>query len=174
MDADIGKHLINAIDQHMRIRIKYQGQLQMFNGMDIVQTRYYIKIHCGTYLRKALGNHSHLVADAKSKLYPIPYPADHAYTTKLDLAVPPATEAEQRRLSNEMKINYRQVIGLWIWPMIKCRPNISFNISKLSQSLANPAREHYEAIKHVSQYLAMTIDEGLYFWRDEPRMDLPM
>eukprot|EP00590_Aulacoseira_subarctica_P009283 CAMPEP_0172419932 /NCGR_PEP_ID=MMETSP1064-20121228/6327_1 /TAXON_ID=202472 /ORGANISM="Aulacoseira subarctica , Strain CCAP 1002/5" /LENGTH=1080 /DNA_ID=CAMNT_0013159633 /DNA_START=39 /DNA_END=3281 /DNA_ORIENTATION=+ len=174
MDADIGKQLIDAIDQHMRIRIKYQGQLQMFNGMDIVQTRYYIKIHCGTYLRKALGNHSHLVADAKSKLYPIPYPADHAYTTKLDTAVPPATEAEQRRLSNEMNINYRQVIGLWIWPMIKCRPDISFHISKLSQSLANPAREHYEAIKHVSQYLAMTIDEGLYFWRDEPRLDLPI
>jgi hypothetical protein len=72
-----------------------------------------------------------------------------------------------------MKINYRQVIGLWIWPMIKCRPDISFHISKLSQSLANPAKEHYEAIKLLSQYLAMTIEEGLYFWRDEPRMDLP-
>lgn len=174
LNEDIGKLLIDTIDQHMRIRIKYQGQLQMFNGMDIVQTRYYIKIHCGTYLRKTLGNHSHLVADAKSKLYPIPYPADHEYTTKLDTAVPPSTEADQCRLSTQMQINYCQVIGLWIWPMIKCRPDISFHISKLSQSLANPAKEHYEAIKHVSQYLAMTIEDGLYFWRDEPRMDLPV
>jgi len=169
----IGKALINNIDQHMRIRIKYQGQLTMFNGMDIVQTRHYIKIHCGTYLRKALGNHSYLVANAKSKTYPIPYPADHAFTTKLDTAVPPETEAAQRQLSQQMNINYRQVIGLWIWPMIKCRPDISFHISKLSQSLANPALEHYEALKLVSQYLAMTIEEGLYYWRDEPRMDLP-
>ena len=169
----IGKALINNIDQHMRIRIKYQGQLTMFNGMDIVQTRHYIKLHCGTYLRKALGNHGYLVANAKSKLHPIPYPADHSFTTTLDTAVPPATEAEQRQLSQKMNINYRQVIGLWIWPMIKCRPDISFHISKLSQSLANPALEHYEALKLVSQYLAMTIDEGLYFWRDAPRMDLP-
>jgi deoxyuridine 5'-triphosphate nucleotidohydrolase len=168
----IGKALIDNIDQYMRIRIKYQGQLTMFNGMDIVQTRHYIKLHCGTYLRKALGNHSYLVANAKSKVYPVPYPADHAFTTALDTAIPPATEAEQRQLSQHMNINYRQVIGLWIWPMIKCRPDVSFHISKLSQSLANPAKEHYEALKLVSQYLAMTIEEGLYFWRDKPRDDL--
>jgi hypothetical protein len=57
--------------------------------------------------------------------------------------------------------------------MIKCRPDILFHISKLSQSLANPAKEHYEAVKLVSQYLAMTIEEGFYFWHEKPRMDLP-
>ena len=65
---------------------------------------------------------ANLVADAKSKLYPILYPADHQCTTRLDTAIPPQTEAEQRSLSNRMQINYRQVVGLWIWPMIKCPP----------------------------------------------------
>lgn len=32
---------------------------------------------------------------------------------------------------------------------------------------------HYEAIKHLSQYLAMTTEDGLYFWRDTARTDLP-
>jgi hypothetical protein len=82
--------------------------------MDIVQTRHYIKLHCGTYLRKALGNHSYLVADARSKINPIPYPADHSFMTKLDTAVPRVTEADQRKLSSQMNINYRQVVGLWI------------------------------------------------------------
>ena len=131
MTEDIGKILINNIDQHLRIRIKYQGQLTMFNGMDIVQTHDYIKLHCGTYIKKALGNHSNLVTDAKTKPYPVPYPADHQYTTNLDTAIPPQTETEQQQLSKKMNINYRQVIGLWIWPMIKCRPDISFHISKL-------------------------------------------
>jgi hypothetical protein len=37
----------------------------------------------------------------------------------------------------------------------------------------NPAKNHYEALKQVSQFLAQMQDNGLYFWRDEPRMDLP-
>jgi hypothetical protein len=113
-NESIGQALINDIDQYMRIGIKYQGQLTMFNGMDIVQTRHYIKLHCGTYLRKALGNHSYLVADARSKINPIPYPVDHSFMTKLDTAVPRVTEADQRKLSSQMNINYRQVVGLWI------------------------------------------------------------
>jgi hypothetical protein len=83
---DIGHTLIDNIDQYFRIHIKYQGHLQMLNGMDIVQTRDYIKIHCGTYLRKALGNHRDLIADTKSKTYPVPYLADHDYTTILSVS----------------------------------------------------------------------------------------
>jgi hypothetical protein len=165
--------MIDAIDKHMHILIKYQGILQMYNGLDIEQTRYYIKLHCGTYIRKALGNHSHLVANARTSAQPLPYPADHNYTTQLDTAIGPESPQEQDALSTSMNMNYRQVIGMWIWPMIKCRPEISFHITKLSQSMAKPAKPHYEALKQVSQFLAQTQNDGLYFWRDEPRMDLP-
>jgi hypothetical protein len=51
----------------MHIQIKYQGVLQMYNGLDIKQTQYYIKIHCGTYICKALGNNSHLIVNAKAR-----------------------------------------------------------------------------------------------------------
>ncbi len=170
---NIGQAIIHDIDKHMRIPIKYQGILQMYNGLDIEQTRYYIKIHCGTYLRKALGNNSHLVTNSKLRYQPLPYPADHEYTMHLDTAVGPSTPYERDALTKTMNMNYRQVIGMWIWPMIKCRPEISFHITKLSQSMANPAQVHYEALKHVSQFLAQTIDDGLYFWRDEPKMGLP-
>jgi hypothetical protein len=57
--------------------------------------------------------------------------------------------------------------------MIKVRPDYSFHITKLSQGMANPNKPQYQAIRAVGDYLAHTIDDGLYFWRDKPREDLP-
>ena len=57
--------------------------------------------------------------------------------------------------------------------MVTCRPDISFPLIKLSQYSTNPAREHYEAIKHIFKYVKATINDGLYYWRSEPRPDLP-
>jgi hypothetical protein len=70
-------------------------------------------------------------------------------------------------------MHYRQLIGEFIWPMIKCRPDISFHITKLSQFMANPAEVHYQALRSVGFYLANTLDTGIYYWRDVPRQDLP-
>ncbi len=39
--ADI---LMNLIDNHLKIPIKRQGYLDMYNGVNIQKTRYYIKI----------------------------------------------------------------------------------------------------------------------------------
>jgi hypothetical protein len=72
-----------------------------------------------------------------------------------------------------MKLHYRQAVGLLIWPMVKCCPDYSFHITKLSQVLSNPARPHYEAIRSLADYLAATITDGIYFWCQEPRQDLP-
>jgi dUTP pyrophosphatase len=50
--AESAKNLMNIIDGHVRISIKHLGLLTLFNGMDILQTKYYIKLHCATYLAK--------------------------------------------------------------------------------------------------------------------------
>jgi hypothetical protein len=91
---------------YLWICIKYQGKLEIFNGMDILQAKHYIKMHCGTYLWKALGNHTYLLENAKSKTYPVPYLANLAYTTQQDTAVPPTSETDQAKFHKEMNINY--------------------------------------------------------------------
>ncbi len=168
---DIGKQIVNDIDAHLRIRIKYLGVLTMFNGMDITQTRHYLKIHCTTYLTKIIQQHNW--QEQTPKAYPIPYPADNAYSKALDLAQPPETVQLQKQLSTNYAMHYRQIIGEFIWPMIKCRPDISFHITKLSQFMANPAEAHYQALRQIASYLANTLDHGIYYWRDKPRQDLP-
>jgi hypothetical protein len=73
-----------------------------------------------------------------------------------------------------MGLNYRQVIGKVIFPMMKCRPEISPHAIKLSQYMENPAIEHYQAIRDLIAYLAATIEDGIYYWRKKPVMELPI
>jgi hypothetical protein len=80
------------------------------------------------------------------KHYPIPYPADNNYSKNLDTAKPPNNPKEQLKLGKHYNMHYRQLIGEVIWPMVKCHPDISFHITKLSQFMANPARAHYQAL----------------------------
>ncbi len=46
----LAHQIISTIDEYLRISIKSLGPVTMFNGMDIIQSRYYIKLSCGTYL----------------------------------------------------------------------------------------------------------------------------
>jgi hypothetical protein len=95
----IGRNIVNNIDQHLRIRIKYLGVLKMFNGMDITQTKYYIKLHCTSHITRIIQQHQW--TETTTKLYPIPYPADNTYTKLLDTAIPPDTITAQQNLSQQ-------------------------------------------------------------------------
>ena len=48
--------MIADINSKMSVNIKYLGLLDRFNGVDLDQTRQYIKIHNRTYLKKILKN----------------------------------------------------------------------------------------------------------------------
>ena len=58
--------------------------------------------------------------------------------------------------------------------MVTCRPDISYPVIKLSQYSSKPATVHYQAIKDIYRYLATTANEGIYYWREAPREDLPV
>jgi hypothetical protein len=98
---------------------------------------------------------------------------ESAYQNELETTEGPEDPAEQQRLRDEMGFNYRQVIGEIIFAMITCRPDISPAIIKLAQYSNNPAKCHYQAAKKLCEYLYVTRDKGIYYWRPEPREDLP-
>ena len=56
--------------------------------------------------------------------------------------------------------------------MVTCRPEISFHVVKLSQYATQPSQIHFEAVKHLYLYLKATLDDGIYYWRKDPRPDL--
>jgi hypothetical protein len=51
-DAQTSDILMDMIDDRLRIPIKRQGYLDMYNGIDILQTRHYIKINVKTFVNK--------------------------------------------------------------------------------------------------------------------------
>jgi hypothetical protein len=158
----------------MTIEVKDLGLLDRFNGIDVVQTKWYIKLTCSKYLQKMLTNHGWLIPEGNPlPTLPLPLNPDKTYIDSIENATPPTTEEDKIQLQLEMGFKYRQVMGEIIYPCFKARPEISPAAIKLSQYIDNPAREHYTAIFEIIQYLAATLDEGIYYWRQAPVHALP-
>jgi hypothetical protein len=156
----------------MRIPMKRLGLITHFNGMDIEQTASYIKLHGGKYLSKMLSDHKWIPTDPLPKT-PVPFPADKNYLKQMQDCQPPQTQPDQKKLEVEMGFKYHQVMGELMFPMVKCRPDISSHIIYLSQFMDNPSAKHYQALRDVARYLSETPNHGIYYWRTTPNPDLP-
>lgn len=163
------------LDERLTMPIKRQGLLDMFNGVDVVQTRHYIKVDCHTYIdkfcAKYLNTWMHKVPLSKTR--PTPLPSDADWLQNFNMAVGSDNPKDLAALETSMHIKYRGGVGKLIWAMTTCRPDISFTSVKLSQSNSRPAEIHYHGLKHAIRYLYITRTDGLYFWRTRPRPDLP-
>jgi hypothetical protein len=60
--------LLDMLDNKLTMPIKRQGLLDMFNGINIVQTRNYVKIDCNTYIDKMCTKLPHHVAEQGTPL----------------------------------------------------------------------------------------------------------
>ena len=72
-----------------------------------------------------------------------------------------------------MSFGYRSAIGELIYALVTCRPNLSYAVVWGAQNSARPHDIHFNGVKHILKYLYLTCDDGLYFWRAEPNVDLP-
>jgi hypothetical protein len=119
-----------------------------------------------------LHSHGWLTNNIASNL-PIPFPADKSYLKQLQDGKVPSTQQEKQDLENRMGFKYRQVMGEIMFPMVKCRPDISSHAILLSQYMDNPGEHHYNALRDVTRYLAATVDHGIHYWWLQPCMDVP-
>ena len=172
-DRETAKHVIKAINDKMTIDVKELGLISRFNGVDVEQSRYYIKLSNAVYIRKILKNHPWINTEPPAGSFPLPMKSDNDYIRQLETAEP-LSEKDRIDLETELGFSYRQAIGEIIYALVTCRPDISYAAIKLSQYSANPAKIHYSAVKDIYRYLKATMNEGIYFWRKEPRTDLPI
>ena len=80
------------------------GIIKHFNGLDIHQTRDYIKISCKLYIDKILSHHRW--ENKKVANHPVPMRNDAAYHATLELATPTETKKEQQDLEKAMGFSY--------------------------------------------------------------------
>ena len=163
--------IISKINECMSIQIKVLGVIDRFNGMDVSQTKWYVKLHNKTYIRKILENKQHLL-EGKVHTFPIPMHSDSEYAKQLETAES-LSEEELKNVEKEFKFSYRQAIGEILYALVTCRMDISFALTKLSQYSTKPARVHFEAVAALYRYLHATENDGIYYWRTQPRQDLP-
>jgi hypothetical protein len=147
----------------------------MFNGVDVVQTRDYIKISGQTYINKFCEKYldTWLGKIPLSENRPTPLPTDPTWLKKFNAAVGSSDPDVQKDLSSEMQIKYKAGVGELIWAMMTCQPDISFTSVKLSQSNSAPAEHYYHGLKHAICYVYITRQDGIYFWRTTSRAELP-
>jgi hypothetical protein len=78
----------------------------------------------------------------------------------------------QWTLEKKMGFSYHSGIGLLVYAMVCCSPDLSFATVKLSQHKLCPGRVHFDGVRHALKYLYHTQYEGLYFWRTTPHTKL--
>jgi hypothetical protein len=174
-DAHTADVLLDMLDDKLSIPIKRQGHLDMYNGVDILQTRHYIRLSCTSFIDKISEKYlstwmKHMYALSTR---PTPFPTDSTWWSDFNKAIGDPDEKHQASLSKEMQLNYRAGVGELIWAMTTCRPDLAFASVKLSQSNSCPHKIHYHGLKQALKYLYSSKEDGLYFWRTAPRMDLP-
>ena len=164
---EIGKR----IQDRMINPLNKLGTIRKFNGVNIDQKRDFNHVHCETYIKKIV--HHHGWQNETTRVKPIPMKTDVDYQTRIQLEEGPESLKERKHLERQMGFSYRQCIGELIYALTICRVDISIAVITLSQHAINPAKIHYDAVKHVFLYLNATKKVGLTYWRTEQRLDLP-
>jgi Reverse transcriptase (RNA-dependent DNA polymerase) len=172
--------IIALINSHVTTESKGIGTVSpdgvhaRYNGVDVRQTRHYVKLSCDTYIHRMLQSHGwETPAVHDSDRYDsVPMSSDLAQHLQT-LSGPPEHTPEHLAIERQAGFSYRQVLGELMYAYVICRVDIGFAATMLARFSQNPCMEHYHALKHVVKYLRRTVDWGLMYWRTTPRLDLP-
>jgi hypothetical protein len=100
--------VMDLIDDKLTIPIKQQGSLDMYNGVDVIQTRDYIKITNSTFVEKVFEHH---IATWMKTSYPTPkwftpLPTDANCLKKFNSVIGNSDKVAQSSLAKQMQLAY--------------------------------------------------------------------
>jgi hypothetical protein len=150
--------LLDLIDDELSIPMKRQGYLDMYNGIDVMQTRDYIKISTTTFLNKITEKYlsTWMQNFTTTEDRPTPLPSDATWLKKFNTAIGNPDPIIQKKLATSMQLTYRSGVGELIWAMSTTRPDLAYASVKLSQAKCYPHKHHYHGVKHALKYLYAT------------------
>ncbi|GJZ17424.1 retrovirus-related pol polyprotein from transposon TNT 1-94 [Tanacetum coccineum] len=79
---------------------------------------------------------------------------------KLSSKMSPSSEKERMKMS---RVPYASAVGSLMFAMICTRPDIAHAVGVVSRYMAEPGREHWEAVKRILRYIKGTSDVALCF-----------
>ncbi|GKD35609.1 retrovirus-related pol polyprotein from transposon TNT 1-94 [Tanacetum coccineum] len=154
--AGPNKDRINKLKAQLarEFEMKDLGPANKIPGMQIHRDRVSRKIWLSqkSYVNKILQRFN--MQDCK----PIstPFPTD----VKLSSMMSPNNEKERMEMS---RVPYASAVGSLIFTMICTRPDIAHAVGVVSRYMAEPGREHWEAVNRILRYIKGTSDVALCF-----------
>ena len=170
-EREVCTAIISAVGSFLQVPLNDLGLIKKFNGINILQTKWFVKVSCEDFLTRILTEHSW--QDLKASNLPVPMRSDPVYQRQLETATRPTTDHDQLEIQRQAGFSYRMATGELIYALVAARPEISFATTKVTQYGASPALVHYHAVKAIFAFLNNTLTDGLIFWRQHPRDDLP-
>ena len=183
-DKRTAEEFIKILQQHVQAEYAGmgvempEGMFQRYNGIDIFQTRDYIKVGAESYIDRMMQTHGwdspkhNIVTDSgeDTKMVPLnPATANRLMT----LEGPPEKSVEARMLANENGFSYRNVLGELIYAYVICRLDIGYAVCFLARFSDSPHADHFKALKGVCKYLRATKSWGIMCQRPTPLDGLP-
>ncbi|GJY62567.1 retrotransposon protein, putative, ty1-copia subclass [Tanacetum coccineum] len=137
--------------------MKELGEAKKILGMEIVRdrSRKILRVSQSGYVSKILNNFR--IDNGKSVKMPL---GGHF---KLSLKDCPVRDCDVERMS---KVSYANAVGSLMYLMVCTRPDIAYAVSVVSRYLANPGKNHWEAVKWILKYLWGTANVGLVYGTD--------
>jgi hypothetical protein len=124
-DAKTSDMLMALINKKLSIPIKRQGYLDMYNGVDIYQTKHYIKLNVKRFINKVFVKH---IKTWMKMSYPTPHwstplPSNDERLKKFNAAYGNPDPKTQATLAKQQQLSYRTGVGELIWAMTTCHPD---------------------------------------------------
>jgi len=134
--------------------MKDLGAAKQILGMQITRDRKAKKLWLSQekYIEKVLDRFS--MSNAKPVGSPL---ADHF---RMSVEKCPSSDDEKGKMKN---VPYASAVGCLMYAMVCTRPDIAYAVGVASRFLANPGREHWEAVKWILRYLRGTSKVCLSF-----------
>ena len=143
--------------------MKDLGTAKKILGMELKRNRNQgtITISQKGYIDKVLNRFA--MKEAKSTKQPMT--TQHQISSKQC----PETVKEKQEMK---KVPYDAAVGSIIYLMVCSRPDLAHSISCLSRYMANPGKEHWQAMKWLMRYLIGTSKEGLIYKRQNEEISI--
>ena len=149
------------------------GMYQRYNGIDVFQSRDFVKISCESYLDRMFLSHGWENSRHHVKVPEQAIPLNPTTAARLmTLEGPPEKSVEAKELARYHGFGYRAVLGELIYAYVICRLDIGYAICLLARFSECPHSEHYKALKSICKYLRATKSWGIVFQRPRPLMEL--
>jgi hypothetical protein len=134
-----------AEDMSRQFEMSMMGELQLFLGLQIKQSKEGTFVHQAKYTKDIVRKFK--MEDSKAMMTPM------STTTALD--------ADEEGEHVDQK-EYRSMIGSLLYLMVM-RPDIQFSICLCARFQASPRTSHREEVKRIFRYLHHTPDFGLWY-----------